>query len=258
MVRRAYRRREQPRDWSHGSGCCIGGGPIGIRDNVPGLVLEAGHNRVRFGVPSPRFQPSRRLRQVATKPPDDGAAQRTGDEHPPPSVDAERLPRHERTRQESDGGHTDEAQCVGHRGIAAAMAWRQELAEIRVDQRELSADADARDKPRGDQHARAGGERAEQGEARIDRQVEQERAPAAETVGHHAEAQGPEKHAQKARREHERQRHAIEVKAIDQDRAEDAGEKDVEEIEERPDAGNRHDRAMRRVIGSRSRRAAIT
>ena len=52
------------------------------------------------------------------------------------------------------------------------------------------------------------------------------------------------------------------MEAIGQDRAKDTGEKDVEEIEERADAGNRDDRAMRRcnrqLIEPRSNSCALS
>src|SRR5262245_59638796 len=127
---------------------------------MPSLALEAGDNRVGLGATSLQFQPAWRLRQVAPHPPDDGAAERTGDKYPPPSVDAKRLTRHERAGEKSHGGHADEPQGVSDCRVPPPMARRQELTEIRIDQREFRADADARDKPRRDQHLRARRKRA--------------------------------------------------------------------------------------------------
>src|SRR5262245_30945734 len=138
----------------------------------------------------------------------------------------------------------------------------EKLTEIRVDKRQFSADANASDEPRRDQHAGVRGKCPEQGEAGVDREIEQKGAPAAQSIGHQAEHQRPEEHPEKTRREHKRQRHPIEVKPIDQDGAENAGAKNVKEIEEGADAGDRDDGTVqsrdRQPIEARGDRDALS
>ena len=116
-----------------------------------------------FGDASDRLEPSRRLRQAAS-------ARTTRSRAPSdPATNNQRHPsmpsgvtRDENASEQSCGGNADEPEGVRPGGIAPAKTRGQQLAQVRVDERQLRTDADSGEKPRRDQHRRVHAERTEQ------------------------------------------------------------------------------------------------
>jgi len=116
------------------------------------------------------------------------------------------------------------------------MARGQKLAEIRIDQRQLGANADAGEKPRHDQHRDIRAERAEKCERRIDAEIDEKRRAAAVHIGKPAEQRRPEEHPDETRRDDRWQRGTRQLELLREHGGEHTRQEDVEQIEERPDA----------------------
>ena len=170
--------------------------------------LEPAHDRVGLLAPAVRGQPARRLRQRAAQQRDHDGAERADHEHPPPALDAQRGDRRQAAGEEPGRGHAEEADRVGPRDVAAAIAGRQQVAQVGVGDRRFGADADAREEAGDHQHGGPGAERREQRERRVDAEAEQERAPPAQPVGDPAERDGADEHPDERRRQQQRD-HAL-------------------------------------------------
>ncbi len=97
---------------------------------------------VEFSV---RHQPARAFRQAAANEPHENRAQRSGQDHPAPALQAERLLRHQPPRKQRDGWQRGESHDLAEGNRAAAQLPRHQLSDVSVYRDQLDADAHARD-----------------------------------------------------------------------------------------------------------------
>ena len=187
---------------------------------------------------SNRFEPSRRLGESPAEEPDDHRAERSSDEQPAPSLDTKRRARHQDAPEQSGRWNTEETERVHPRGVASPEARWKKFAQIGVDERQLGTNADPGEEARDDQHRGIHAECANKRERGVDREVQQERRSPATAIGKPSQHGRADEHADKSGTQGCRKPQAIQRELLRQDRPEDTGQENVEEIEKGPDAGN--------------------
>src|SRR3954453_574058 len=127
---------------------------------------------------------------------------------------------------------SEEAERVRTGHVAPAALPREQLAEVRVRQRQLGAEAEAAEEAQDREPREVRRERGGEREARVDHQVDEEHPPPADVVSHGPEQDRAEEHAAEARRDDERLAARAEPPLLREHRGEDAAEEDVVEVEE--------------------------